>query len=52
MRKFVILICAALAVCTLAGILAGGTQNAANTTGGSSAAENDEAGFLDGPAGV
>lgn len=48
MRKFVILICAALAVCTLAGILAGCTQNAANTIDVSSAAEYDEAEFIAG----
>ena len=48
MRKFVILICAALAVCTLAGILAGCTQNAANTIDVSSAVEYDEAEFIAG----
>ena len=48
MRKFVILICTALAVCTLAGILAGCTQNAANTIDVSSAAEYDEAEFIAG----
>ena len=48
MRKFVILICAALAVCALAGILAGCTQNAANTIDVSSAAEYDEAEFIAG----